>query len=71
MWLSFLHLVSKYQGPEGKRDFVPSVIPHEIQSMSVEGVEFLDDALRMEDLVPRTDESVAGGGYIANLYPIP
>ena len=37
------------------------VVIHEPQSMSVEGSEFLDDALRMEDLIPRTEECVASG----------
>lgn len=40
----------------------PPVVNHEPESFSMEGSEFLDDAIRMEDLMPvRTEEIVAAG----------
>jgi hypothetical protein len=47
MHFPFLQPVSNKQQEEQ-----PSVINHEPESLSMEGGEFLDDALRMEDLAP-------------------
>ncbi len=55
MHFPFLHPVNNIVNEQ------PSVINQERESLSMEGSEFLDDALRMEDLSPRNDEYVATG----------
>jgi len=57
MYFPFLHLITNSHQPEEHHQ----VVTHEPQSISVEGSEFLDDALRMEDLPLRTEISVAAG----------
>ena len=57
MHFPFIHSITNNHQPEEYHQ----VVPHEPQSMSVEGSEFLDDALRMEDLIPRTELCVAAG----------
>lgn len=57
MHFPFSHPITNSSRPEEQA----SVIPHEPQSISVEGSEFLDDGLRMEDMPPHTEESVAPG----------
>ena len=42
-------------------DEQPTVVRRETQIDDSEGGEFLDDALRMEDLIPRTEEIVGMG----------
>ena len=57
MYFPFLHPITNNHLPEKYRQ----VVRHEPRSLSVEGGEFLDDGLRMEDMPPRTEESVAAG----------
>ena len=57
MYFPFLHRITNNHRPEEYHQ----VVTHEPQSISVEGSEFLDDSLRMEDMPPRTEESVAAG----------
>ena len=57
MHFPFIHSITNNHQPEEHR----LVATHEPQSISVEGSEFLDDALRMEDLPLRTEISVAAG----------
>ena len=53
----FFHHITNSQ----QVDEQPSVVEHEPESISVEGGEFLDDALRMDDLSARTELCVATG----------
>ena len=57
MYFPFFHPITNSQQPDDQ----PLVVPHEPQSISVEGSEFLDDALRMDDMPLRTEISVAVG----------
>ena len=57
MYFPFIHSITNNHQPEEHHE----VVSHEPQSISVEGSEFLDDALRMEDMPIRTEESVAAG----------
>jgi hypothetical protein len=54
MYFSFFHRLTTLQ----QRDEQPSVVKHEPESMSVEGGEFLDDAIRMEDVTTESNESL-------------
>lgn len=56
MHFPFIHPVTNHQEEQA-----PLVVTHEPESLSMEGSEFLDDGLRMEDMAFRTEESVAVG----------
>ena len=64
MHFPFLHPAKNIvnESSDGTEDQPPAVVIHEHFENTNEGSEFIDDALRMEDVIlPRTEESIAPG----------